>query len=260
MKARKSNKQLIIDAIIKEIEHGTTRGKVVAKFRKKFQKSDRTIDTYWKIANEQLGELQGKAKEAANKVYVESMAEAAKDAAMSEIEAKKLITDIARGNLADYIVIKKIEHSPRIEISLAEYIGRLNQEIDFEEEFAGVAGFTVKEKRSHIFLQNQRRRDILRLQLELQRNPKATRIINGPTEWVEVAELDLVKLAADKEKGKIKSFAHTQYGVKVEMYGADSAITNILKIHGSYAPEKIQVNTNGRKKFAFIPRGGSDSA
>lgn len=49
----KPSKQVIIDAIIKEIEQGTERGKVVAKYCNKFQKSARTIDTYWKIAQEQ---------------------------------------------------------------------------------------------------------------------------------------------------------------------------------------------------------------
>lgn len=259
MKPGKSNKQNIINALIKELEKGTERGDVVAKYCKKLQKSARTIDSYWKIANEQHSALQQKAKEAANKVYVETIAEAAIETAMSEIEAKKLTTDIARGNLADYLIVKKVEHSPRIEISLSEYIDRLNQEIEFEDEFAAVAGYNGKEKKVHNSMQAGRRRNVIRLQLELKRNPAATRIINGPTEWIETAELDLVKLAADKEKGKIKSFAHTQYGVKVEMYGADSAITNILKIHGSFAPEKVTV-TNGRKKFKFAPRSRGNSA
>lgn len=259
MKPGNASKQTIVNALVKELEKGADRGEVVSKYCKKFRKSDRTIDSYWKIAKEQYSQLQEKAKEAANKVYVDSMAQAAKETAMSEIEAKKLTSDIARGNLADYLIIKKVEHTPRVEITIAEYIDRLNQEIDFEEEFATVAGYNAKERKVHNTLQAQRRRNVIREQLELKKNPSATRIVNGPTEWMEVAELDLVKLSADKEKGKIKSFAHTQYGVKVEMYGADSAITNILKIHGSFAPEK-HIVTNGRKKFKFAPRGRGDSA
>lgn len=96
--AGKATKQVIVDAIIKEIEKGSTRGAVVSKFCKKFQKSDRTIDTYWKIANEQYSIRQQKAKEAADKVYIQSSADAAKEAVMSSIERKEVLSKIARGN------------------------------------------------------------------------------------------------------------------------------------------------------------------
>lgn len=39
-----------------------------------------------------------------------------------------------------------------------------------------------------------------------------------------------------------------------------AAIAELNKMDGAYAPEKIALNTNGRKKFAFIPRNGSDTA
>ena len=45
----KASKHVIIDAIIKEIEQGTTRAKVIAKYCKKLQKSERTIDSYHSI-------------------------------------------------------------------------------------------------------------------------------------------------------------------------------------------------------------------
>lgn len=43
-------------------------------------------------------ELQDKAKEAADKVYIDSMADAAKSAVMSKAERQKILSDIARGN------------------------------------------------------------------------------------------------------------------------------------------------------------------
>jgi len=93
----KADKQVIIDSIIKDIEKGTDRGKVIAKYCKKLQKSDRTIDSYWKIANEQYKERQSKAKAAADAAYIAASAEAAKQAVMSSQERKEILSKIARG-------------------------------------------------------------------------------------------------------------------------------------------------------------------
>lgn len=82
----KASKHVIIDAIIKEIEQGTTRAKVIAKYCKKLQKSERTIDSYWKIANIQQKERQEKASKAADEVYIETKAEAVKTALKSKLE------------------------------------------------------------------------------------------------------------------------------------------------------------------------------
>ena len=82
----KPSKQVIIDAIIKEIEQGTTRAKVIAKYCKKLQKSERTIDSYWKIANIQQKERQDKASKAADAVYIEAKAEAVKTGLKSKLE------------------------------------------------------------------------------------------------------------------------------------------------------------------------------
>ena len=82
----KPSKQIIIDAIIKEIEQGTTRAKVIAKYCKKLQKSERTIDSYWKIANIQQKERQEKASKAADEVYIENNVNAVKTVLKSKIE------------------------------------------------------------------------------------------------------------------------------------------------------------------------------
>lgn len=82
----KPSKQVIIDAIIKEIEQGTTRAKVIAKYCKKLQKSERTIDSYWKIANIQQGTRQEKASKAADEVYIENNVNAVKTVLKSKIE------------------------------------------------------------------------------------------------------------------------------------------------------------------------------
>lgn len=95
----KPNKQHIIDAIIKEIEQGKERGYVIAKFCNKFQKSARTIDTYWKKANQQYAVRQEKASKAADAVYIQMKEDAAKEAVMSKEERLEYLTKIIRGEI-----------------------------------------------------------------------------------------------------------------------------------------------------------------
>lgn len=80
------NKQIIIDAIIKEIENGKHRGKVLATIVKKWQISQRTFDRHWKTANEIQKERQDKASKAADAVYIETKAEALKTGLKSKLE------------------------------------------------------------------------------------------------------------------------------------------------------------------------------
>lgn len=92
-----ASKQVIIDAIIKEIEVGTSRGKVVSKYCKKLQKSERTIDSYWKTANEIQKVRQEKASKAADKAYIAAKEKSAVDAVMSKQQRLELLTKIANG-------------------------------------------------------------------------------------------------------------------------------------------------------------------
>jgi hypothetical protein len=93
----KSNKQIIIDAIIKEIENGKERGKVLATLGKKWQLSQRTFDRYWKTAGEQHTVKQQAIKNAiANDTTIKEL-EAKKQAIMTAIERKEKLTKIANG-------------------------------------------------------------------------------------------------------------------------------------------------------------------
>ena len=159
---------------------------------------------------------------------------------LSAEETSKMLSDMARGKLNDYYVIRKVQHTPQIEISLKDHIKTLQEEIDFEEEFASQADYDKDEIEAHLRQQHNRRRQILRYQLILKKNPKAKIVVDGPTEWVEVAELDMVKLVADKERGKIKSVTPGQFGTKVELYDAKDALINVAKIHGLFEKDNDQ--------------------
>lgn len=167
-------------------------------------------------------------------------------------EVKKLISDIAQGSLNDYFTIKKVEHTPRVVKSLKILIRELQFEIEFERQFSEVANLSTEEVVSHLEAQKQREYQIIRYQLELKFNPRASRIVNGKTVMIDSPELDMGKLIADKKRGRIKSLSYSTDGrPKVEMYAADGALRDVAKIHGLYKePEEtkppLTININGK--------------
>lgn len=163
------------------------------------------------------------------------------DAGLGPDETRKLISDIARSSLNDYFTIRQTEYTPMVVKSLKQLIKELRDEMEFEEEFAASVSLSEDDLKTHIAMQHAREMKVVRYELELKRNPKATRIVRGETVLVDTPELDMAKLVADKEKGKIKSITPGQWGTKVEMYAVDSALTNLAKIHGLFAPEKQEI-------------------
>lgn len=157
---------------------------------------------------------------------------------------KKLITDIATGNLNNYYKKVLVEEIPKVRKPLADIIEGMQESIIQDEiycERVGLTGQDFDEFQERI---DRQRKQIIRLEIELERNPDAYRIVSGEPELVERMELDMEKLVADKEKGRIKSIKHTQYGVQVELYGADGALTNLARIHGLFN-DKVDLTTNG---------------
>ena len=131
MKNPKPTKQIIIDAIIKEIEQGTDRGKVIAKYCKKFQKSARTVDTYWKIANEQHIIKQRAIKEELSRIDKGAAIEARKKAIMTAEERKEYLTQIIKGEIE--VPYTEVKYNPGIKsfetiqfVELASHTARIN--------------------------------------------------------------------------------------------------------------------------------------
>lgn len=162
------------------------------------------------------------------------------EACLSADETKKMLSDISRSSLNDYFTIKKVERTPRIEIFLTQHVKVLQDEIKFEEEYASQAGYSEDEWKAHNSSMQYKKRVILRHELVLKENSKAKIIVDGPTEWVEIAELDMVKLVADKERGRIKAINPGQYGTKIELMGADVALVNVARIHGLFEKDNKQ--------------------
>ncbi len=163
-----------------------------------------------------------------------------KECGFTPEETTKLIADTARGNLSDYFVKVKVEHTPRITKSLKQVIKEHEEEIAFEKEYAVLAIFNAKEKIAHNEWLQSMNRKLIRMQLELKRHPKATRIVNGETVFIEKVELDLMRLVADKEKGKIKSLKQDKNGIHIEILDPQSAQRDIAKMQGLFEKDNKQ--------------------
>lgn len=161
---------------------------------------------------------------------------------LSGDQAEKLVSDIAMSSINDYMKVRLVEHTPKIIKGIKQLIKELREEMDFEEAVATEANYNVDELKQHKAEQSYRLRKLLRYKLTAKKNPAFTKIVDGETVLVERMELDIVKLSKDKERGRIKSLSFTEFGPKVELFAADAALRDVLKIHGKYAPEKHELS------------------
>lgn len=165
-----------------------------------------------------------------------------KELEMSAEETTKLITNIAKGNLADYFTTRKVEYTPRVKMPLSQLIPKLKKDITFEEDFITYANLAGKERRAQTALIEHLKNNLLRYEMEYERNPSAYRITAGDTVLIDEHVLDIGKLLADKERGIIKSVTPTEHGLKVEMYDASNALLALAKVHGLFAKDNGQRN------------------
>lgn len=106
----KASKQVIIDAIIKEIEQGKTYTKVMAVNGRKWQMPERTFNRYWKTANIQHTTKQEAIKKELEEIDKQMAIESRKKAILSADERKEYLTKIITAK----IDLKKIGnmHAP----------------------------------------------------------------------------------------------------------------------------------------------------
>lgn len=174
-------------------------------------------------------------------------------------ETKKIIADISKGNANKYLKIVKKEFTPKIKKPLQELIDKIREDMDFEDEYAMQAGLEKKELEAHEAGQKNRRRKIIRYNIELRKNPDAFRVVDGETVLIDATEFDLVALANDKEAGRIKSYKMTKDGPQVELYAADGALANLARIHGLFVDKSIVDNQVTMVKPLIIDWGDSDA-
>ncbi|MBF9140830.1 terminase small subunit [Hymenobacter properus] len=170
------------------------------------------------------------------------------EAGMPAEEVIKQFVDIAKTRLNDYLQVVVRERGTKIPQPLAEAIAELDEKILFEEEFTvrsiHVLQLSAKEaakyqagRRQHV---DAMRLSKLRYEIELSKNPDATRLIDGPPETYEAVELDMVALANAQDLGRIKTLSYTEFGPKVEMYAADGALRDLGRVLGIFEKDNRQ--------------------
>ncbi|OYD41178.1 terminase small subunit [Sphingobacterium cellulitidis] len=167
-----------------------------------------------------------------------------KESRMNSDQVMKLMSDIAQSSMNDYFRIVERDRIKRVTKPLSLLIERKKLEIKRAYMYLDRKGFTDKEydnyvEKNIIPLED----DILRAEIDLELDPLAT-FEDSEVETYETIELDLVKLAKDKEGGKIKSFEWKEFGPKVEMYAVDGMLDKLARVNGMYTDTLVVDDKN----------------
>lgn len=171
------------------------------------------------------------------KAYIENKL---KEIVMTGDEAVKLVSDIANSDLTDYYVPVKVVKRNKIKVGLSEVIKQEYDLITREEIYRDRLGIQGEELEDFNEGLKRRRAQILRLEIELETNPKAYRIIDSEPFLATEMKLDINLLVADKERGRVKKIKYGKDGLEVEGYSAMDAAEKILKINGKYEKDNSQ--------------------
>lgn len=155
-------------------------------------------------------------------------------------EIVKIVDDTAKSKLNDYYRPVQIRKTDLIEVGLAEVIKRRREQIALEEEFCDRIGLTEKAYDDFQATLNQERMNIIRMEIELEHNPNATRIIESEPYLATRMQLDINAVVADGEKARIKKYKSTQFGPEIELQDPEAAQEKILKMAGKYAKDNEQ--------------------
>ncbi|WP_392471348.1 terminase small subunit [Sphingobacterium cellulitidis] len=167
-----------------------------------------------------------------------------KESRMNSDQVMKLMSDIAQSSMNDYFRIVERDRMKRVTKPLGILIERKKLEIKRAYMYIERKGYTDEEYDNYVEknilpLED----DILRAEIDLELDPLAT-FDDSEVETYETVELDLVKLAKDKEGGKIKSFEWKEFGPKVEMYAVDGMLDKLARVNGMYTDTLVVDDKN----------------
>lgn len=173
--------------------------------------------------------------------------ERAEQLTMTTGEATVRLTKWGRVGIEAVMSREVVEHTPRIQKPLAQLVEEKQQYMDFEQRVAIATEALLqgkeqtKYRKRQATMHHQRKVELVRLQMQLEENSTAIVWVNGQTVAREVAYLDLVKVLDANAGGLIKKITPNKYGTAVELHDAKDAVDKILKLHGAYAPQKIDL-------------------
>jgi|ERR1044072_382283 phage terminase small subunit len=167
---------------------------------------------------------------------------------MGKEEVLSRISHMARANLNDYLRVVKKPVRPMVKTSLRVLIAETNAKIEDQQKFIDRLAERKARDTKLVALRDEItiwQEQVIRWEIALERDPFAVEEREGPEQLEEVIELDLVKLAQDKEKGLIKSLKPAKGGGwEVELYGADGSLVNIGRYHGIFEKDNRLLNVN----------------
>lgn len=167
-----------------------------------------------------------------------------KESRMNSDQVMKLMSDIAQSSMNDYFRVVERERLKSVRKPLRLLIERKKIEIKRAYMYLDRKGYSDQEyddfvSKNILPLED----DILRAEIDLELDPLAT-FDDREVETYETIELDLVKLAKDKEGGKIKSFEWKEFGPKVEMYAVDGMLDKLARVNGMYSDTLVVDDKN----------------
>lgn len=178
----------------------------------------------------------------------------------SEVAAR--LSNMARADVADFFSEHTVIEYPKRLAPLSEVIAALQDEIDFEEEYAERIGLSSQKARKakhgeepeedpydvHFKQQQRRKARLIRLQIQLRRNPNAKELMVGDPVEVVVQKLDLTQARERGVLHLLKSSKPTKYGESVELYPVDGALRDIGKYRGMFVNQvEVKDVTNPRQ-------------
>lgn len=152
----------------------------------------------------------------------------------------RFIRSVRDTDLNDYLTEKQHVTSDTVKIGLGLYIEYLETELDIENQYFLEYADTKEDQTYSLQAKKRLKKEIGLCKIKLAANPGAFKFVQGPEYLKTEMVLDLVKIHADEEHGRIKSIKHTKEGVQIEMYSATEAAALLAKIDGS-----LDKNTKG---------------
>ncbi|WP_426491086.1 terminase small subunit [Hymenobacter sp. 102] len=230
---------------------------------------------YWKGARaaREAGYSANSAKQQASQMLKdERIVEAVKAEAalrgMSVEEAQVRMSEWGRVSLDDVMTLEDEEYTSTIQKPLRDIVAENYAKIQFEQELAIRVEALFTDRKAQKKYRNQQQELHLqrlikheRMLLELEREPEAMREVDGPKVTRKVARIDMVKVKQHKAGHLIKKVTPTRYGTSVELHDAKDAVNTMLKIHGAFAPVKVDHTTNGNDlpgSNIMMPDNGRD--
>lgn len=157
----------------------------------------------------------------------------------------RILRSMADTDLKQYMTERVLPQQDWIERPLKHLLQDLEIDLTAEQEYECMYAVTKLDVSQSLKRQKELTLNIVALKVEIRKKgPLAKRIVLGDTYLVKKQVLDLNKICADHENGKIKKYKETKDGIEVELYDAKDAAIQLLKIAGKYANEAPVTNFN----------------